>query len=208
MFNAAAFLIGLIDRASLAAHAIAIQIAALSFMVPMGIGQAATIQVGLANGAGDRARVARAGWTALALGTLYAAIGALLLAAVPGVFIGIFIDVADPANAVVVRLATSFLLVAACFQLFDAVQVVGAGVLRGIEDTRVPMIFAASGYWGIGIGVGALLAFPLGFRGQGIWLGLAAGLGTVAALVLWRWTRKSRAPFLVPREAGSLPIAA
>jgi MATE family multidrug resistance protein len=200
VFNAAAFLMGLIDRVSLAAHAIAIQIAACSFMVPMGIGQAATIRVGLAHGAGDRAQVARAGWTALALGTLYAAIGAALLAGVPGVFIGIFIDTGDPANAAVAGLASSFLLVAAYFQLFDAVQVVGAGALRGIEDTRVPMIFAGLGYWVIGIGAGGLLAFRYGFRGEGIWIGLAAGLGTVALLVLLRWIGKSRPP--ATRKAG------
>lgn len=192
VFNAAAFLIGLIDRVSLAAHAIAIQIAALSFMVPMGIAQAATIRVGYHFGSGNRRAVGQAGWAALVIGTVYAAIGAVLLIGFPRLFVGVFVDVSDPANTLVVRLAVSFLIVAAFFQLFDCTQVIGAGVLRGIQDTRVPMIFAAVGYWGIGIGVGALLAFHFGLKGVGVWLGLASGLGVVAVLMLVRWTRRDR----------------
>ena len=192
VFNAAAFLIGLIDRVSLAAHAIAIQIAALSFMVPMGIAQAATIRVGYHFGGEDAVAAGRAGWAALAVGVVYAAIAGLLLLVFPRAFVGIFIDVGDPANATVVRLAVSFLLVAAFFQLFDCTQAIGAGVLRGIQDTRVPMLFAAFGYWGIGIGVGALLAFRFGMGGVGVWLGLAAGLGVVSVLMVARWARRRR----------------
>ncbi|RYD95591.1 MAG: MATE family efflux transporter [Sphingomonadales bacterium] len=192
VFNAAVFLMGLIDRPSLAAHAIAMQLSALVFMVPMGIGQAATVRVGYFHGRRDPAAVGRAGWLALAFGTGFALCSATLLLTAPRFLVSGFIDVDLPANAHVTALAISFLSIAALFQLGDCGQAVGAGVLRGLQDTRVPMIFAAVGYWVIGIGVGTLLAFPLGMKGLGIWLGLASGLAVVAVLVIWRWTRRDR----------------
>lgn len=192
VFNAAVFLMGLIGRAPLAAHAIAIQIASLCFMVPMGIGQAATVRVGYAHGAGDPAAVSRAGWLALAFGTAFAVCSAALLIGVPRLLVSGFIDVDLPANAEVTGLAIAFLAVAALFQLVDSAQAVAAGMLRGLQDTRVPMLFAAVGYWVIGIGVGTLLAFPMKLGGVGIWLGLASGLGVVAVLLVWRWSRRDR----------------
>ncbi len=192
VFNASALLMGLIDRDSLAAHAVAIQIAALVFMVPMGIGQAATIRVGLAYGRHDRAGVGRAGWLALIIGTGFACCAALALILMPRTLVSAFLDLNSPANARTVQLAVSFLAVAALFQLVDAAQAVGAGVLRGVQDTRVPMIFAMIGYWVVGIGVGTILAFPLRMAGLGIWLGLAAGLGSVAVLLVTRWSMRER----------------
>ena len=192
VFNASALLMGLIGRDSLAAHAVAIQIAALLFMVPMGIGQAATVRVGLAQGRGDAAEIGRAGWLALLLGFGFALAAAILLITVPRLLIGAFLDLNDPANARTAALAVSFLAVAALFQLVDATQAVAAGVLRGLHDTKVPMIFALIGYWIIGVGVGTVLAFPLGMKGLGIWLGLASGLGAVALLLLIRWTMRER----------------
>jgi MATE family multidrug resistance protein len=161
-------------------------------MVPMGIGQAATVRVGLAYGKGDLAGVGRAGWLALAIGTGFALIAAAMLIAFPRFLISAFLDLADPANWRTATLAVSFLGVAAMFQLVDAAQAVGAGVLRGIQDTRVPMIFALIGYWVIGIGVGVVLAFPLGLQGLGIWMGLASGLGVVALLLVARWVLRER----------------
>jgi multidrug resistance protein, MATE family len=190
VFSGAIFLMGLIDRASIAAHAVAIQIATFSFMVPMGIAQAATVRVGLGFGARDAAAVHRAGWIALAIGVGFMACTALVILAVPDTLIGLFIDAENAANAEVVALAGGFLWVAALFQIVDGAQVVGAGVLRGLQDTRWPMIYAAVGYWVIGIGVGTLLAFPLAMRGLGIWIGLAAGLAFVAALIVTRWIRR------------------
>lgn len=190
VFNAAVFLMGLIDAASLAAHAIAIQLAALSFMVPMGLGQAATVRVGLAAGRGDAAAVGRAGWTALALGTGFMALMALLMIAFPYQLVDLFLDMDDPANRAVIPLAVSFLFVAALFQIFDGAQAVGAGVLRGLHDTTVPMIYAAVGYWVIGLGVAVGLGFGLGWEGVGIWTGLAAGLAVVAFLMIARWSRR------------------
>ena len=192
VFNASTFLMGLIDRDSLAAHAVAIQIAALAFMVPMGIGQAATVRVGMAYGRRDRAGIGRAGWLALLIGTGFAVCAAAVLILVPRWLISAFLDLSDPNNARPARLAVSFLAVAALFQLVDAAQAVGAGVLRGVQDTRVPMLFALLGYWVVGVGVGTLLAFPLGMQGVGIWVGLACGLGAVAALLVIRWSLRER----------------
>lgn len=201
VFNAAVFLMGLIDRPSLTAHAIAIQVASLTFMVPLGIGQAATVRVGFAFGRGDKDAVGRAGWLALGIGTAFAFLAALLLIGMPRPLIGAFIDLANPANAQVVRLAVSFLAVAALFQLVDCAQAIAAGALRGLQDTRTPMLIAAVGYWVIGIGIGVALAFPLGMRGVGIWWGLASGLGTTAVLLTLRWARREKLGLVVPAQS-------
>jgi len=186
------FLMGLIGAEAIAAHAIAIQIAALSFMVPMGLGQAATVRVGLAYGRRDRKGVGRAGWTALALGVGFMSLTALIIFAAPHSLVSAFLDPADPANGPVISLAISFLLIAALFQIFDGAQVVGAGMLRGLHDTKVPMIYAAFGYWVVGLATGVSLAFGLGWKGVGIWVGLATGLAVVAVLMIARWMRRER----------------
>jgi MATE family multidrug resistance protein len=192
IFAAAVFLMGLISQESIAAHAIAIQLAALTFMVPMGMSQAATVRVGLAYGRRDPVGIGIAGWTAFAMGVGFMAMTAMVIMAVPEKLVHIFLDPADPANAGVIPLATSFLVVAAFFQIFDGAQAVGAGMLRGLQDTRVPMIYAALGYWGIGLGTGVGLAFGLGWEGVGIWIGLAAGLASVSLMMLARWSRRGR----------------
>ena len=200
VFGAAAYLMGLIDADSIAAHAIALQIAGVTFMVPMGVGQAATIRVGLALGRDDRAGIGRAGWTAFVIGVGFMGLMAVAMWLAPRPMITVFL--ADiPANARVISLAVSFLAVAAIFQIVDGAQVVGAGMLRGLHDTRVPMIFAFFGYWVIGIGVGVWLAFDRGWAGVGIWIGLAAGLAVVAVLMLDRWRRRVAIGLVGPRPS-------
>ncbi len=161
IFNAAVILMGLIGETALAAHSIAIQIASVTFMVPLGFGQAVTVRVGRAYGAGDRDAIRRAGWTAYAMGVGFMAFTASLMLFAPHLLIGAFLNQADPANQPVVSLAVTLLAIAAVFQLVDGAQAVGSGMLRGLHDTRVPMLFAALGYWGIGLPLGALLAFPV-----------------------------------------------
>ena len=192
IFNAAVFLMGLIGPTSLAAHAIAIQIAAMSFMVPLGIGQAATVRVGLAFGAGDRDGIRRAGWCAFALATAFMACMSLTMVAAPHRLIGLFLDTTNPDNTPVVQLAVSFLALAALFQIADGAQAVGAGMLRGLHDGRVPMLYALLGYWGIGLPLGTLLAFRWDLGGKGIWIGLATGLIVVATLMMRRWIHREQ----------------
>lgn len=184
-------LMGMISAEALAAHAIAMQIASVTFMVPLGLSQAATVRVGLAAGRGDGAAVRRAGWVALGLGGGFMACMAVVLTVLPEPLIGVFIESgAGAAAARVAELAAVFLTVTALFQIADGVQVVGQGALRGLKDTRVPMVFVGIGYWVLGLPAGAALAFGAGWGGLGLWIGMAVGLGTVAVLATWRWARR------------------
>lgn len=198
IFGAAAFLMGAIGTAQLAAHTIALQIAALTFQVPFGIGQAATIRVGYFYGARDRAGVGRAGWTAIALSSGFMAAAALLILFFPILMLSIYIDPAAAQNAAMVAYALTFLKVAAAFQLFDGVQAVAAGALRGLQDTRIPMWIAAFSYWVPGIGTALVLGFATPLQGVGVWLGLAAGLAVAAVLLLRRWHRRDRLELSLP----------
>lgn len=190
VFNAAVLLMGLFGASALAAHSIALQIAAITFMVPLGFSQAVAVRVGLAFGAGNSDAVTRAGWTPFAMGVTFMGAMALLMILFPEPLIGMFLDARNPANEELIRLAVSFLAVAALFQVFDGAQVIAAGMLRGLQDTRVPMIYAAIGYWVIGLSAGVILAFPMELEGTGIWLGLATGLAAVSFMMIWRWLRR------------------
>jgi multidrug resistance protein, MATE family len=110
----------------------------------------------------------------------------------PRLLIGVFIEVDDPANAFVTQTAVSFLFCAAIFQIADGAQVVGAGMLRGLQDTRIPMLYAGLGYWGVGMSLSLFLAFQARLGGLGIWIGLAAGLVVVACVMMLRWIRRER----------------
>ena len=200
VFSAAVYLMGLISETSVAAHAIALQIAAITFMVPLGISQATTIRVGLAYGARDPAWVSRAGSASLVMAMGFMSMAALAIWMFPRDLASIFLDATNPENAPVLDLAVRFLFIAAIFQLADGAQVVGAAMLRGLQDTRVPMYYAAIGYWAVGLGGGAALAFWAGWQGVGVWIGLAGGLAAVAVLMLWRWGRRGRLG-LIPRRA-------
>ena len=187
MFAGATLLVGHVDAPSLAAHAIALQVASLTFMVPLGIGQAATIRIGRASGAGERARVVLAGWTALALGVAAMTASAVILISLPGPITDLFLRDGEPGARTVQATAVLLLGLAGLFQIADGSQVVLAGMLRGLHDTRVPMLISAVGYWGVGLPVAAVLAFVWDLRAPGVWLGMTAGLFTVATLLLARW---------------------
>ena len=160
--------------------------------MPLGIAQAATIRVGLAYGGRDQAGIARAGWVAIMMGPGFMLFTAMLIWLAPKLLIGIYLDTALPENAQTVALALQYLTIAAMFQLFDGAQVVAAGALRGLQDTRMPMLIAGFGYWVAGFGTAILLGFNTPLQGQGIWIGLAAGLAVVSALMLWRWNARAR----------------
>jgi MATE family multidrug resistance protein len=195
IFAASVFLMGLIGAAALEAHAVVFQIASLAFMVPLGLGQAATVRVGRAFGARDRVGVSRSGWTALVIGLGFMVLSASTMLAFPKFLLSGFIDVEAPANAEILQRAAAFLRVAALFQIFDGAQAVAAGMLRGVHDARAPMLIALLGYWGIGLPVGALLAFATPLAGVGLWIGLACGLACVSGLLLLRWRLRERAGF-------------
>jgi len=171
LFSSAAFLMGRIGPTELAAHTIALQIAAVFFQLPFGIGQAATIRVGYHFGSSDRAAIARAGSAALGTCIGTQLFSAALMLMVPGLIISAYVDVTAPANAAMVVLATQYLIVAAAFQMFDGIQAVICGALRGLQDTRAPMLIAISGYWLVGFPLAAGLGLFTALAGLGVWLG-------------------------------------
>ncbi|GGA55898.1 MATE family efflux transporter [Nitratireductor aestuarii] len=192
IFNIAGMLMGRFDTATVAAHSIAISIASISFMFPMGLGQAVTVRVGRAIGRGDIVGVERAGWATLVLSILFMAFMATLMLVVPHTLIGLFLNVNAPENQAVVTTATLFLVFAAIFQIADGAQAVTAGMLRGLHDTTLPMIYAGLGYWVIGLTLSLVLGFYFDLGGAGIWTGLCVGLLVVAVLLHFRWVNRLR----------------
>jgi MATE family multidrug resistance protein len=192
LFTGAAFLMGRIGETELAGHTIALQVAALAFQIPFGVAQAATIRVGLAYGARDHRGIAYAGQASLILGIGFMAFTALIMWLFPSLVLSIYVDVHAARNAALVGFAMQFLVVAAAFQLFDGAQAVAAGVLRGLQDTRTPMIIAICGYWIAGYGTAIYLGFWTPLAGVGVWIGLAVGLVVVSAVLLLRWRMRGR----------------
>jgi len=190
VFALAAYFMGWIGTPAVAAHAVALQIAALTFMVPLGLGQAATVRVGRALGRDDRLAITHAGWTSWTLGVGFMAAMALVMWIFPRELVGLFLGATVGAETR--NLAIAFLAVAAAFQIFDGAQVIGAGMLRGLHDTKWPLVFALVGYWVVGLGIGVWLAFGRDWQGVGIWVGLASGLAVVSALMLGRWMLRGR----------------
>ena len=192
MFAAGSILMWMIGTNELAAHGIALQCAAVAFMVQLGISHAATVRVGLAAGRGDPGGVHRAGWVALGLGGVYSIIPIALFWFMPWTLLDLFLDFDQPGNLELAEVAVAFLGVAAIFQFVDGVQVIAVGNLRGLKDTRVPMVIAAIGYWPIGFTVGALLGLTTPMGGTGVWIGLACGLAFVAVVATHRFHRRER----------------
>ena len=198
VFSFAVVMMGWIGATAIAAHQIAIQIAAITFMVSMGIGQATTVRVGQALGRRDPAGVRRSGFAALGLGIAFMALMSPLIALFPESLAGLFLDSGPPGSARVLALAASLLYVVAAFQIVDGMQAIGAGALRGLNDTRVPMLAAAGSYWIIGFGVGWTLGFALGWGAVGVWIGLALGLAFAATFFATRFDRLTRSGNLSP----------
>ncbi len=189
LFNAAAVMMGWVGTIPLAAHGVALQIAAIFFLVHMGLAQAGTVRVGQARGRNDDAGLRRvivvanitSGLFALAVIVLYLTAGAWM--------IGLFLNPDDPVRPEVIATGIVLLYVAALFQLADAGQVQALSLLRGLQDTRVPMVMAAVSYWLIGLPISYVLGFPVGMEGVGIWIGLTLGLTAAWAMMGWRLYR-------------------
>ncbi|WP_044041467.1 MATE family efflux transporter [Caballeronia insecticola] len=202
LFLATGMMVGLLGEGPLAAHQIALNVASVAFMVPLAIGQAANVRVGYWVGAGVPLAARHAGFVALALGVGFMVCSGLVLITVPRAIVGLYLHLDDPANAHTVALAASLLGVAAVFQIVDGMQTVGSGCLRGLRDTRIPMLAAAFGYWGVGFPTAYVLAFHFELGPKGLWWGLAAGLASVAVLMTLRFHRISR-KFI---ETGVAPV--
>lgn len=185
VFAAATALIGTLNSLSLAAHQIAMNVATFTYMVPLGISSAAAVRVGQALGRGDVHSAGRAGWAAMALGATFMACAGLILLTAPQYVARVFTT-----DRAVIRTAVSLLAVAAAFQLFDGLQTVATGALRGAGDTRTPMICHLLLYWLVGLPVGYVLCFGMHWGAVGLWAGLCVALILIGSVLLVAWMRK------------------
>lgn len=189
LFMATMIMMGWIGTMELAAHGIALQVISVTFMIHIGLSSAVTVRVGRAWSRDDAPGLVQAAVAALLLSfvTVAATMVALITLAEP--LVGLFVDPADPLRPQIIAIGASLLVVASIFQLADAAQVMALGLLRGVQDTSVPMIYAFVSYWVIGVPLAYVLGFPVGWEGEGIWAGLAIGLavaGLVLVLRFWR----------------------
>lgn len=192
LFSIAGFFMGWLGTDELAAHGVALQLAAITFMIPLGLSHAATVRVALARGRSSREGIRRAGWVAIAMGTAFMGLAAMTFWYAPETLISFFLDPSRAENQAAFTLAISYLSIAALFQIFDGGQVIAASVLRGLHDTMTPMIVGIGGYWGIGLTLAYVLGFICDLRGIGVWLGLAAGLASVALTLSTRFAQREK----------------
>ena len=204
VFATTGIMMGLLGPDALGAHQLVMNCISVIFMIPLGIAQAATVRVAVGLGCGAPAAARRAAFIAILLGVAYMAVMAVVLLAVPRTIAGIYVNIDAPANSGLVAIALKLFGVAALFQIVDGVQAIAAGALRGYRDTKMPLLLAAIGYWGIGFAGGWLLAFPAGYGPIGLWSGLAVGLAAVALMLTLRLhfcaasTAKHKSPTTVP----------
>jgi MATE family multidrug resistance protein len=201
VFVTTGILMGVIGADALGAHQLVLNVASVTFMVPLGLSQAATVRVAFQLGLGEPAAARRAGYVAMALGAGFMSAAAALLLLMPRTIASAYVDLGDPANDGLVAIAVQLFVIAALFQIFDGVQVIAVGALRGYRDTAVPMLIAAIGYWAIGFVGSWLLAFPLGFGAMGLWSGLALGLAVVATALTLRLRVRAGAQIRVSETA-------
>ena len=202
-FAAIGVLMGVLGTVQMAAHQIALNLASLTFMVPLGVGAAAAVRVGHAAGAGDADAARESARAALVCGVGFMGCTAIILLLVPGAMAALYTR-----DLPVVALAAALIPIAGVFQVFDGVQAVCAGVLRGLGDTRVPFIINLAGFWLIGFPVSVALGFHTWLGAAGLWWGFVAGLGVVAALLLMRVRNRLRGAITRTRiEADVLHFA-
>ncbi|WP_111731812.1 MATE family efflux transporter [Roseovarius amoyensis] len=194
LFAAATAMMGWLGTLPLAAHGIALQVASVVFMVHLGLSNAATVRAGQAFGRGDGPGLRAGALVALAISGAVSLVAVVLFLAVPEFLVGLFLSPAEPDRAGVIALGVGLLAAAALFQVVDAAQVMALGLLRGVQDTSVPLAIAVFSYWGIGVPASYVLGFMLGLGGVGVWLGLALGLACAGVLLLvrfWRWSARN-----------------
>lgn len=191
LFSASTLLMGLIGKLELVAHGIALQIVSLFFMVHVGLANAATVRAGRALGRGDEAGLRRGAAMAVVLSFAFGAVAVVIFLSLPGLMMGLFLDPEEPLRADILRIGAALLAVAALFQMADAAQVMALGLLRGVQDTKVPMIYASLSYWVIGMPMSYLLGIRWGYGGEGVWMGLVIGLVLAGILMMARFWRNS-----------------
>ncbi len=192
LFQASALMMGWIGTVELAAHGIALEVAALTFMLHVGLSSAATIRIARFDGQGNRVALRQAAKMAILISLGVALASVTLFLSMPEPIVSLFLDLEKPESAAIVAYGSVLLMLAALFQLADGMQVIALGLLRGVQDTRVPMLLATVSYWLIGIPCSYVLAFPLGYGGVGLWLGLVVGLVCASASLMWRFWRLVR----------------
>ncbi|MEM9230888.1 MAG: MATE family efflux transporter [Pseudomonadota bacterium] len=198
LFVMASMMLGWLGTIALAAHGIALQVTSVVFMIPLGLSAAATARVGRAVGRRDRLGLNRAAVTVMTMAVGFAAAAAVVLWVVPEPLIELFLDDEEPAALQILATGAGLLAVAAVFQLVDALQVVSVALLRGLKDTKWPMLIAIASYWGLGVPSAYFLGFVMEFGGQGVWAGLAIGLTAAAVLLTWRFMRRDALGLVVP----------
>ncbi|MFV0514157.1 MAG: MATE family efflux transporter [Jhaorihella sp.] len=187
LFTATALMMGWLGTVSLAAHGIAVQLASATFMVHLGLSNAATVRAGNAYGRGDRAHMSRGAVVVTVLSLAMSALTITLFLAFPGPLLSLFMEADDPARPEILLIGTGLLAVAALFQLVDGAQVIALGLLRGVQDTAVPMAIAALAYWAVGLPASYLLGFTAGLGGIGVWMGLVLALAVAGVLLMLRF---------------------
>ena len=192
MFSAASLMIGWLGKVPLAAHGIALQIASLAFMIPLGLTQGGAVRVGNAAGRGDKSAIGMAGRALVVICLALSLVSAALFVVVPEFLVELFVDRANPDAEDVIVYGVSLLYMAAAFQIFDSLQAASGGNLRGLQDTKVPLIIATISYWIIGMGSAYVLAFKFGFGGVGVWGGLVVGLGAASVGLTYRFARREQ----------------
>lgn len=203
MFAVSAIFVGLIGTIPLAAHGIALQIASGTFMVHVGLSQAATIRAGRALGRKDIEGLGKGAWTAFGLSMVFVALTILVFLMIPETLVSGFIAPDEIARSEIIGIGVTLLAVAALFQLVDAVQVMALGMLRGIQDTRLPMIYATISYWIVGIPASYLIGIQWNYGPVGVWLGLVIGLGLAAVLIWARFVNRFRQMQTEARKTAS-----
>lgn len=188
LFTVTTFLMGSLGTVALAAHQIALQTASTTFTIALGMSFATTVRVGQEVGQKNVKASRLAGYVSISIAGLFMALMGILFWLIPGRIVSLYLDINNPANTAVVTEAKSLLKVAAFFQLADGIQVTALGALRGLKDTRIPVLIGIFAYWCIGLTTGYLLGLKLGFGGVGLWWGLAIGLAISSVVLTWRFS--------------------
>jgi multidrug resistance protein, MATE family len=206
LFLASSLMMARFGKEALAAHTVVISISSVSYMIPYGLSQAATVRVGYFTGAQDPRAARRAGFVAILLAIIWMIITGTAMVALPEHLVGLYLDLDDPLNAGALAIALMIMPIGALFQVVDGIQTAAIGALRGVKDTHVPMVICFIGYWVIGFGSSYILTFPLEMGSRGIWLGIFIGLAASGTLLTLRFQTQSRHLMLVggaaPARAG------